>query len=70
MTPPYTDSAWWPIACAATEAGMDVVVIDPTAEEGDVLWSEDPRHGAVTVVPAQATGWSLHVSEPEQRVSG
>lgn len=59
---------WWPIAVAATHAGLDVVVLDPEGDEDESFWDEVYDHGRVLVVAHRGAGWVLTVTEPEAEV--
>lgn len=63
-----TERQWWEVACAATDIGLDVIVLDPEADEDESYWDEDPEHGEVFVRAHRGTGWSLTVTEPEVEI--
>lgn len=66
----WTERPWWAAASALAMMGLEVIVVDPAAEEDVILWDEVDEHGTVRVVAMAACGWSVSVHEPEARISG
>lgn len=65
----YTTREWWEVAKLATERGLDVVILDPEAEEGDYLWDEVGGHGSIVIVAYSGAGWQLTIGEPEPQIA-